>query len=304
MNMNNLVERLRAGGARTTLAVIVIGLLVIGGAWTLSAQSDGEVVARVNGEAITKDDLYDIMFQYVGAQALDELILVRLVEQEAAAQGVTVTQEDVDAEVEAIAAQLGGMEQLQFILAQQGASVERLAQDIERNLMIRQLLAPEVTVTDEEVRTFFDANAHLFAQQEQVRARHILVDTLEEAEELRKRLLDGADFAELARAHSKDTGSGAAGGELGWFGRGVMVAPFEEAAFALPVGEISEPVQSNFGYHLIKVEERVEAEDAEFNDEIASRIYDALLDEKVQAQLGPWLQMLRIGADVEVLIGN
>ena len=66
MNMNNLVERLRTGGARTTLAAIVIGLLVVGGAWTLRAQSDGDVVARVNGEAITKEDLYDLMFQYVG----------------------------------------------------------------------------------------------------------------------------------------------------------------------------------------------------------------------------------------------
>lgn len=302
--MDNLVERLRTGGARTALAALVIGLLVVGGAWTLRAQADADVVARVNGEAITKDDLYDLMFQYVGPQVLDELILVRLVEQEADAQGVAVTQEDVDAEIEVIAAQLGGMEQLEFILMQQGATIDRLAQDIERNVMIHRLIAPQVTVTDEEVRQFFDENEELFAQPEQVRARHILVDTREEAEELRQQLLDGADFAGLARAHSKDPGSGAAGGELGWFGRGVMVAPFEQAAFALAVGDISEPVQSSFGYHLIKVEDRVEAQEAVFDDEIAGRIRDALVEEKVQEQLGPWLQALRIGADVEILIDN
>lgn len=302
--MDNLVERLRTGGARTALAALVIGLLVVGGAWTLRAQADADVVARVNGEAITKDDLYDLMFQYVGPQVLDELILVRLVEQEADAQGVAVTQEDVDAEIEVIAAQLGGMEQLEFILMQQGATIDRLARDIERNVMIHRLIAPQVTVTDEEVRQFFDENEELFAQPEQVRARHILVDTREEAEELRQQLLDGADFAGLARAHSKDPGSGAAGGELGWFGRGVMVAPFEQAAFALAVGDISEPVQSSFGYHLIKVEDRVEAQEAVFDDEIAGRIRDALVEEKVQEQLGPWLQALRIGADVEILIDN
>ena len=88
---------------------------------------------------------------------------------------------------------------------------------------------------------------------EQVWARHILVETEEEANAIYERLQDGEDFAQLAQELSKDTGSGAVGGDLGWFGRGAMVAPFEEAAFSLEVGEISEPVQSDFGYHIIQV---------------------------------------------------
>jgi parvulin-like peptidyl-prolyl isomerase len=84
------------------------------------------------------------------------------------------------------------------------------------------------------------------------------------ANELRARILAGEDFAALAQAYSDDTGSGANGGDLGWFGRGRMVAPFEEAAFSLPVGEVSEPVKTDFGYHLIEVLER---DDARAKDE-------------------------------------
>lgn len=298
--MQKWVERLGTRSVRTAL-VALAAVLVIGGAWTLWAQDEGEIVARVNGEAITKAELYDMMYQYVGPRVLDELILIRLVEQEAAAQGVTVPGEEIDAEVEAIAQQVGGTQQLELILSQQGAGLEQLRDEIRRTLLIRALLEPQIEVTDEEVRAFFEENADLFAQREMVRARHILVSTKEQAEELRRQLLDGADFATLAREHSSDAGSAARGGDLGWFGRGVMVAPFEEAAFSLKVGEISEPVQSSFGYHLIKVEERAEAKPAEFNDQVAATIRELLTEEKMQQQLGTWLQSLRLQADVEIL---
>lgn len=298
--MQKWVERLGTRSVRTAL-VALAAVLVIGGVWTLWAQDEGEIVARVNGEAITKAELYDMMYQYVGPRVLDELILIRLVEQEAAAQGVTVPGEEIDAEVEAIAQQVGGTQQLELILSQQGAGLEQLRDEIRRTLLIRALLEPQIEVTDEEVRAFFEENADLFAQREMVRARHILVSTKEQAEELRRQLLDGADFATLAREHSSDAGSAARGGDLGWFGRGVMVAPFEEAAFSLKVGEISEPVQSSFGYHLIKVEERAEAKPAEFNDQVAATIRELLTEEKMQQQLGTWLQSLRLQADVEIL---
>jgi parvulin-like peptidyl-prolyl isomerase len=88
--------------------------------------------------------------------------------------------------------------------------------------------------------------------EEQVWARHILVETEDEAKTIEARLKKGEDFAELAKELSKDTGSGANGGDLGWFGRGAMVPEFEKVAFALEVGEISEPIQSQFGYHIIQ----------------------------------------------------
>ena len=112
--------------------------------------------------------------------------------------------------------------------------------------------------------------------EEQVWARHILVATEEEAKTVIERLNNGEDFGKLAAELSQDTGSGAKGGDLGWFGKGQMVAPFEEAAFNLKVGEISQPVQSDFGWHVIQVIDRAtlpltdaqytQARDTAFND--------------------------------------
>lgn len=94
--------------------------------------------------------------------------------------------------------------------------------------------------------------------EEQVWARHILVDDEEKAKSIRNRLLHGADFAELARENSKDTGSGAAGGDLGWSLRSKFVTEFADAAFSQPIGEIGEPVKTEFGYHIIQVIDRQE----------------------------------------------
>lgn len=101
-------------------------------------------------------------------------------------------------------------------------------------------------------------SADIPAAEEQVWARHILVDSETEAVDIVALLKKGSDFAELAREKSSDTGSGAQGGDLGWFGKGMMVPEFETAAFAQPIGEIGEPVQSQFGYHIIQVLARQE----------------------------------------------
>jgi parvulin-like peptidyl-prolyl isomerase len=119
-------------------------------------------------------------------------------------------------------------------------------------------------VSEQTIRSIYEAQLYreklaeeltkdLAPADEQVWARHILVETEEEAQAIYDQLKEGEDFAELAKELSKDTGSGAVGGDLGWFGKGAMVAPFEEAAFSLEIGEISEPVKSDFGYHIIQV---------------------------------------------------
>jgi parvulin-like peptidyl-prolyl isomerase len=94
--------------------------------------------------------------------------------------------------------------------------------------------------------------------EEQVWARHILIENQSEANAVYALLLQGVDFAQLAREKSADTGSGSAGGDLGWFGKGVMVSEFEDAAFSQKIGEIGKPVQSQFGYHIIQVIDRRE----------------------------------------------
>lgn len=142
----------------------------------------------------------------------------------------------------------------------------------------------ETAVTDEALQAAYDARFKDAAPQTEYNAAHILVETAEEAEKLKAELAGGADFAELAKAHSTDTGSGAAGGDLGWFGLGVMVQPFEEAVVAAKIGEVTGPVESNFGYHLILVKETRVAEKPTLEmmrDELAAEIENAAIEAKL-----------------------
>jgi peptidyl-prolyl cis-trans isomerase C len=113
----------------------------------------------------------------------------------------------------------------------------------------------KAAVTDEALQAAYDAKFKDAAPQKEYSAAHILVADEAKANELKKQLDAGADFAELAKTNSTDTGSGANGGDLGWFGLGAMVKPFEEAVVAAEVGKVVGPIKSDFGYHLILVKE-------------------------------------------------
>lgn len=112
------------------------------------------------------------------------------------------------------------------------------------------------SVSEADAKAIYDAQVKGATPQEEVRARHILVDSEAQAKELAEKVAKGADFAELAKQFSKDPGSKGEGGDLGYFSRGQMVPVFEEAAFKLKKGEVSPPVKSQFGWHILKVEDR------------------------------------------------
>ena len=302
--LDRLMESLRARTNRTVVALVLTAALVAGGAVTLLAQSQDDVVAWVNGEPITRDELYEEMVRYVGTQVLDEMILIKLVRQQAAQRGVEVSEDDVAAQLAAIEEDVGGPEQLKSVLQMYNMTYDDLKQQVNLNLLLRALVAPEIEVTEDEIRSYFDENRERLGQPEQVRARHILVETEEQAKELKERLEAGEDFAALAKEHSIDRGSAARGGDLGWFGRGVMVEPFEKAAYSLKPGEISDPVQTDFGYHLILVEERREAREAVLDEETRSAIEEQLREEKLSQRIPEWLDELRSKADVEIRLGR
>ena len=123
-----------------------------------------------------------------------------------------------------------------------------------RRIFLLQNVVPKVS--EDAVKKAYDAYVKAFQPQDQVRAAHILVKTEAEAKDIKKQLDGGAVFADLAKAKSTDTGSGGQGGELGFFTKDQMVKPFADAAFAMSVGQISDPVQSQYGWHIIKVEEK------------------------------------------------
>jgi peptidyl-prolyl cis-trans isomerase C len=137
------------------------------------------------------------------------------------------------------------------------------------------------TVSDADARKFYEQQLGALKPESEVRARHILVESKEEARELFQKLAHGADFAQLAKEHSKDPGSKDQGGELGFFARGQMVPQFEEAAFRLKVGEISEPFLTQFGWHIIRVDELRERPAPAF-DAVKDRIKAAIIHQKAQ----------------------
>jgi peptidyl-prolyl cis-trans isomerase C len=137
------------------------------------------------------------------------------------------------------------------------------------------------SVSDAEAKKFYDAQVGGAKVEDEVRARHILVDSKEKARELFEKVAYGTDFAELAKQFSKDPGSKDQGGDLGYFSRGQMVPQFEEAAFKLQKGEVSQPFETQFGWHILKVDDRRAGQVAPF-DAVKDRIVGAIIHQKAQ----------------------
>ncbi|GIQ68142.1 peptidylprolyl isomerase [Xylanibacillus composti] len=213
-----------------------------------------QAVAKVNDEPITKDQMYEAVIGQFGPQGVDQvieqLITEELIRQAAEDKGVAVTEEDLEAELAELREQFPSEEQFQATLEQVGLTEEELKEQMRPQVLLDKMLAPEIQVTEAQVSELFEQRKQELTDPEMIRASHILVDNRDEAEQLLGELQEGADFAALAAEHSTD-GSASRGGDLGYFGRGDMVQPFEEAAFALNEGELSEIVESQFGFHLI-----------------------------------------------------
>lgn len=162
-------------------------------------------------------------------------------------------------------------------------------------------------VTDQALQAAYDARFADFKPQTEYHASHILVDSEEKANELKAALDDGGDFAELAKANSTDTGSGNAGGELGWFGLGAMVKPFEDAVVAAEIGKVSGPVKSDFGWHLILVKETRIAEKPtldELRDELAAQIEQKAVEDHIKALSDAATIEKKVDGIDQTLIGN
>lgn len=255
-----------------------------------------EAVATVNGTKITKDDLYNELVTVGGTATLDNMITMELIDQAAADAKVTITDEDVNAEIESLKTQFGGEEALNSALAQSGMTLDDLKKNTEIQVKIRKILEPQTKVTDEDISTYYEENKDTFATPEQVRASHILVETKEEADAIKKELDEGADFATLAKEKSTDS-SAANGGDLGFFGKGDMVAEFEKAAFSMEINEISEPIKSDYGYHIIMKTDYKEATNPTLEDK-KEEIRKTLVDQQVSELSSTWLSDLRSNAKI------
>jgi peptidyl-prolyl cis-trans isomerase C len=157
-----------------------------------------------------------------------------------------------------------------------------------RSYLSNTALAPIVkaAVSDEALQKAYDDRFKDAKPSTEYHAAHILVDSEEKANELKKQLDEGANFADLAKANSTDTGSGAQGGDLGWFGLGAMVKPFEDAVVAAEVGKVAGPIKSDFGWHLILVSETRVAKQPtldDLRDELAQGIEQKAVEEHIKS---------------------
>ena len=199
-------------------------------------------------------------------KALEQAIGAKLLLERASMLDVPVEAADIDAEVAKVVAQVGGEENYRKALEAQGVTEENFRKELEKGARVNKLVAQACSSvpepTEEEVVSFYEAHKSEFVEPEQVLCQHILVKAeendmpeaksaaFEKIRAIRERIVAGGDFAEEAKKNS-DCPSGAEGGSLGWFGRGMMVPEFDQAAFSMKKGDVSDIVTTQFGYHII-----------------------------------------------------
>jgi peptidyl-prolyl cis-trans isomerase C len=290
-----------------------------------------KVLAHVNSEDITKVE-FDRLLKNIELgngqpvpperrdeiyrKVLDELVTYTLLKQETRARNITVTDAEVDQQIQSMRQAAKTEEAFRKALAERGMTLERLKADAKAELSIAKMMNAEVATTaeatDADVKVFYDKNPERFQRPETVRASHILLRVDPNADEaskkatrakidaVLKRAKSGEDFALLAQQNSQD-GSAPGGGDLGYFPKEKMVPAFSDAAFALKPGEISDVITTQFGVHIIKVTDRKPAGAVPL-EEVSPRVKQFLTEQKKQQQAQTFIASLRQKARIEVLI--
>lgn len=237
---------------------------------------------------------------------LERSFLVQIIDQElalgeAARQKITVTAAEVDAALAEYRRDYpdGAFEEM---LKERAITLEQWRKELEQSLLIeklaRQVVYPDVTVSDEEVAAYYEDNKDDFDRPEQVRARQIVVASQEEGERILGLLRGGEAFETVARQHSLSPDSDH-GGDLGFFSRGEMPAEFDRVVFTLPIGQISDLVKTEYGFHIFLVEERRDAVRLTLN-QVKDEIRDELRAEKEELAYQQWLVDMRGRSKIEV----
>jgi peptidyl-prolyl cis-trans isomerase C len=249
-------------------------------------------------------------------QAVEQLISAELLYQASAKQEIADLDKQIDAKVAQGKARFKDEQEFKKAIKDLEMDEKDLREYTRRDLLISRFVettfVSKTVVTEAEIRAFYDKNLDKFKKDETVRASHILIGVdsaasaddkkkaREKAEKLRKELAGGADFAALAKGNSTCPSS-QQGGDLGFFGKGQMVPPFEKAAFALKPGEISDVVETQFGYHIIKLTEKKPAETTDIKD-VKAKIEEYLKGQKVNEAIQKYITDVKKTAKIEILL--
>jgi len=228
---------------------------------------------------------------------MDRLLFV----QEAKKRGLDLQPSDVEERLRRMRADWPPQE-FEALLAQRHQTLDELRAEIRAQLaqerLFHELVYPRVAVTEEEIRAELEAHPELVQEPEQVHAAQIVVKELDEAKEIRARLREGAKFADLARQRSLSADA-KDGGDLGWFPRGVMPPQFDEVAFSLVPGQISDVVTTDYGFHLFKVLERRPARKKDLAA-VRGEVERKLLRAKQEQAQADFVNQLRSKAEIRI----
>jgi foldase protein PrsA len=210
---------------------------------------------------------------------------------------VTVTDEDVDKRLDELKQQFfeGDEQKYKDELEAQGLTEEQVRTDLRTRILSEEVfkkVTSQVKVTDEDIQAYYDENKAQFETPASREVRHILVKTKARADQLHTQLAAGADFAKLARQFSQDPASKKEGGKFN-AQQGATVAPFDKVAFDLDTGELSEPVKTQFGWHIIEAVGDIQEKSTQDLSEVEGQIRDTLLEEKKNTRINEWIEELR-----------
>lgn len=298
-------------------------------------QKTQQSVATVNGQEISSKDFERSLaaakqqFAKIGYQdadsaqreklkkeVLDRLINMELLYQQGKKRGIVVEDGELDEQYANFRKQFQKDENFKKFLQDNDVSEAEIKEQMQKGILLKKLqlalqaeFTETVAVSEKDIKEFYDKNVDNFKVPEGVKASHILISVDKNADEAAKKesrskiekiqqqIKAGEDFAELARTHSACPSS-SNGGDLGFFGRGQMVEPFEDAAFGMQVGEVSDIVETDFGYHLIKVTEKKAAETQSFED-VKAKIEDWLKQQKLDQKFLQYIETLKADAKID-----
>jgi peptidyl-prolyl cis-trans isomerase C len=239
-----------------------------------------------------------------------------LLYQESQKAGIKVKQEAIDSQLADVRKRFPSDDQFKSALAQLNMTEVEVRAQIGRGLAIRELIdekiASKIAITEAQTKAYYDDNPEMFKQPEQVKASHILIkvesgaaeaqktEARKKIESVQQKVKSGDDFAQLAKEYSEGP-SKTRGGDLGYFRRGQMVKPFADAAFAMQKNEVSDIVETRFGYHLIKVYDKKPAQTLAYAD-VKERLTQRIKQEEIEKQTTQYISQLKKEAKIEKFI--
>ena len=317
-------------------AVLVFSLAIL--SWPASAEEKpgSDKVAVVNGDVITRANLERSMsfakrqsmqqgkplnkdqLAALEKETLNKLIGIELLYQASKKAGNKVDEKEVDERFAQFKKRFPNDDALKKTMEQWHVTEADMKAELKKGMVTEAFViknfVDKTTVPEEKVKAYYDNNPQFFKQPEQVKASHILIkvkpdateaekaEAMKKIENAQEKLKKGDDFAEVAKASSEGP-SASKGGDLGYFGRGQMVKPFEDVAFSLEPGKVSDVVKTQFGYHLIKVADKKSESTIPF-ETVKPRIEQFLKQQEVQKEIKKYIDNLRKDAKVEIFLKN